>query len=260
MTQPGIDLDALVQAARDTPPTAPSGVAERGWSRLRGELGAVVIVPQIDVPPGVIESAALGKSAMATAAGWGWIGKAIASAVVTVTVGGVGIATMGPQRSNDAVAPAPAHVEQAPVVTEAVASAPTPIVAAPPTTIELPSVEAPVDTPTIDTTAVADTPAPTKPARRPTRAGVDDEAPLVAAALEALAQGDPKRALVSLASHRKRFPNGVMTEDREALRIAAMCRVDPHADIATLRADFLRRWPSSPHASRVRGACSPDAG
>ncbi len=86
--------------------------------------------------------------------------------------------------------------------------------------------------------------------------GVDVEAPLISAAVKALSNGDADRALEILATHRRRFPDGVMGEDREAVRIFAMCRAG--RDASSSRAEFLRRWPSSPHAPKVREACSPD--
>ena len=50
--------------------------------------------------------------------------------------------------------------------------------------------------------------------------------------------------------------SGSMGEDREAVRIFAMCRAG--RDASSSRAEFLRRWPSSPHAPKVREACPPE--
>ena len=268
MTQAPHDLDALIASARQSPPTPSVEVAAQGWSRLRGQLGAVVVPPQIDVPPGLVESAAVGKS-VATAAGWGWLGKAIASAAVTVTVGGVGIAAVEPWRGE-----APAVAVAAPssaTPSAASPSAATPIVASP--SVAPPSVvpaELPATAPATIWPGASPDPAPVAvaPARvvEPPKAasmrrsapvgGVDVEAPLISAAVKALSNGDADRALEILATHRRRFPDGVMGEDREAVRIFAMCRAG--RDASSSRAEFLRRWPSSPHAPKVREACPPE--
>jgi hypothetical protein len=261
MTQAPQDLDALIAGARQAPPTPSAEIAAQGWSRLRGQLGAVVVAPQIDVPPGLVESAAVGKS-VATAAGWGWLGKAIASAAVTVTVGGVGIAAVGPGRSGPtAVAGAAAPSTPAPsVASPSVAS---PSVVSP--SVVPPSVapaELPATAPAVSLAPVAVAPArmveaPKGASTRRTApaGGVDVEAPLISAAVRALSNGDADRALEILATHRRRFPDGVMGEDREAVRIFALCRAG--RDATALRAEFLRRWPSSPHEPKVRDACSP---
>lgn len=266
MTQAPHDLDALIASARRSPPTPSTEVAAQGWSRLRGQLGAVVVAPQIDVPPGIVESAAVGKS-VATAAGWGWLGKAIASAAVTVTVGGVGIAAVGPGRAAPPAATTSATPSRSPIAASPSVASP---IAASPSIVpaELPAVVpavVPTGVPEVSPAPVAVHVAPERVAEAPKTApprrgapvvGVDVEAPLISAAVQALSRGDADRALEILATHRRRFPDGVMGEDREAVRIFAMCRAG--RDAATLRADFLRRWPSSPHAPKVREACSPD--
>jgi hypothetical protein len=273
MTQSPHDLDALIAGARQAPPTPSAEIAAQGWSRLRGQLGAVVVAPQIDLPPGLVESAAAGKSVAATAASWGWFGKAIASAAVTVTVG-VGIAAVGPGRADPPAVTAVAWASPS-VASPSVAS---PSVASP--SAASPSVapaELPVVVPAVSPTPVAVAPAAVAPVAvaavavapervvdppkaAPTRrsapaGGVDVEAPLISAAVQALSNGDADRALEILATHRRRFPAGVMGEDREAVRIFALCRAG--RDATSLRAEFLRRWPSSPHAPKVRDACSP---
>jgi hypothetical protein len=80
-----------------------------------------------------------------------------------------------------------------------------------------------------------------------------EETQLLRAAREALAAGDPKDALRSLADHEERFPDGALVEERMLYRAIARCRSrapDPAEATA-----FLRRFPTSPHAPRVKNEC-----
>jgi len=257
MNAPHDDLDALIQSAKQCPPQPPAGAAGQGWARLRGSLGAAVIVPHIDVPPGLVESAIAGKTVAASATtvvGWGqglgWVGKAIASAVVTVTVGGIGVAGSGiVQRvaspvsqgvATSATSPGP---KAAPAV---MPSAPAEL----PTIAAAPTIEGPV-------VVAQDEPAPpTKRRADPRKVGAEAEAPMIAAALRLLNAGDASGALRELARHRRQHPHGGMTEDREALGVLALCEAGRTAAAAGARTKFLNDWPSSPHASRVRTSCT----
>jgi hypothetical protein len=66
-------------------------------------------------------------------------------------------------------------------------------------------------------------------------------------------------ALAELRRHAQRYPDGVLAEDREALRVVATCRQGLADEAARLRTSFLQRWPSSVHAARVRAACGETA-
>lgn len=70
---------------------------------------------------------------------------------------------------------------------------------------------------------------------------------------EALAAGDPKSALRSIALHEERFPEGALVEERMLYRAIARCR-STGPDPAEADA-FLRSFPTSPHAPRVRAEC-----
>jgi hypothetical protein len=251
MTTPTGDLDALIQAAKHNPPAPPAGAAEHGWSRLRSSVGAAVVLPQIDVPPGLVESAVAGKvGAATTVVGWGWVGKAIASAVVTVTVGGIGVASSGiGERGASPVsqgvatpATSPSDDEAAPRVAMPVAEP----IAAP---AELPP---PAPEPIV-AVAIAE---PAAIAKRKPDAPKPDEAPMIAAALRSLNAGDAAAALRELARHAKLHPRGDMREERDALRVIALCEAGRTADAASARKKFLDEYPSSPHASRVQASCS----
>lgn len=66
---------------------------------------------------------------------------------------------------------------------------------------------------------------------------------------------DPAIALQHLEEHARRFPHGVMEEEREAARIVALCQVGRADEARTLAARFLSERPTSPLAARVRAAC-----
>lgn len=79
---------------------------------------------------------------------------------------------------------------------------------------------------------------------------------LIASAKRALEQGNPDKALSVLATHEERFPNGLLTEERAALRVLALCE---RGDVDQARREqgrFLDKWPRSPHANRIRSACT----
>jgi hypothetical protein len=83
-----------------------------------------------------------------------------------------------------------------------------------------------------------------------------EEQALIASAKSALDAGDTGRAMRSLSEHAGRFPRGILAEERTALRVMTLCASGDVDQAEKERAGFLARWPRSPHAGRVRGACS----
>ena len=81
------------------------------------------------------------------------------------------------------------------------------------------------------------------------------EAALVRRAEGALRAGDPKGALAIVGEHARRFPTGVLTEERDMERIVALCALGRRDEATTAAAVFTRTWPSSSHAARIREAC-----
>jgi hypothetical protein len=92
------------------------------------------------------------------------------------------------------------------------------------------------------------------PAANDTAEAARAEARLVGAAREALQHGDPGRALVVLEETQRRFPDGILLQEREALSISALAAVGRKAEAASRASVFLRAFPNSPHAERVRTA------
>lgn len=119
-----------------------------------------------------------------------------------------------------------------------------------PAVVPVVSSEAPVEPPRPQRRAV--TAAATKEEER----GLAAEMAWLREARAAIDGGDPEAALRALAGHAQEFKNsGQMLEDRERLRIEALCRLGRGEEARAEIAAFLREHPGSTHAARVRGLC-----
>ncbi len=104
---------------------------------------------------------------------------------------------------------------------------------------------------------------PPPPPTRPRRAasGAEDlaaEVALLRRARAALDDGDPDAALRILGEHAREFPGGQMQEDRQRLRVEALCALG-RGEQARAEADaFLQQYPGSTHGARVRNLCRED--
>jgi hypothetical protein len=81
------------------------------------------------------------------------------------------------------------------------------------------------------------------------------EASLLQRAQTAQAAGQPEAALVLLEQHAREHPAGVLTPERAALRVVALCAAGREAEGRAEAAEFLRAHAGSVLAGRVRGAC-----
>lgn len=172
-----------------------------------------------------------------------WIGAGIA--IGLITAGSAGLL----QAPGDARAPAPPasarHV--APPIRARVAAAPreeAPREASPPD--PSPSSSAEVmparSAPRVEPTASAK-------AERPSLA---EEVALLDRAREAVASGDAGRALAALDDHTRRFPGGALGQEALVLRIEALSMRGDRAAATRLGESFLKSFPQSPLAPRVR--------
>jgi hypothetical protein len=84
---------------------------------------------------------------------------------------------------------------------------------------------------------------------------LDEELQLVSAARAALKQGESEAALERLGEYQQRFPEGALTVEAQALRVDALCAAGERDASAEAAEAFLKRWPESPLAARVRAAC-----
>ena len=89
---------------------------------------------------------------------------------------------------------------------------------------------------------------------------LEEDATLLRAANDALAAGDPTRALRLLDEHAARFPNSALEPERSAERVFAFCAEQKIDDAHAAAGSFLSAHPSGPLASRVRTSCGGGGG
>jgi len=83
--------------------------------------------------------------------------------------------------------------------------------------------------------------------------GLGEERRVVELAWSALATSDLERAAILVEEHAREFPQGALTPEREAIAALLSCAHE-RSESATATA-FMRRYPGSPLAARVREAC-----
>lgn len=74
-----------------------------------------------------------------------------------------------------------------------------------------------------------------------------------------LALQDPGGALAALewvAQHERTFPQPILGEERDALRVLALCAAGRKEEARSRAAEFLRATPQSPQAARIRASCA----
>ncbi len=192
---------------------------------------------------GVLAAVVLGTATATGTAGGAaglatWVKATIAVGIAAVL--GTGAVWLA---SRDAPPPSPRVVES-PVAPPVVVA---PLLAAPAPPAPASAAPTPAQTPRRITRADASIPAP---------AALAEETRLLRAALAALRGGDARGALERLDEHARRFPRGALVQERGAARVVALCAAGRTAEGESEQARFLRRWPDSPSAGRVRGACS----
>jgi hypothetical protein len=179
---------------------------------------------------------------------------ALAVVLVAATVGtGIVMTRHGPQKATIRQAPEPASavsgsagpsgVTTNMTATSAVVTDPAAEPVAPPSTVSPPkAVEVP----------------PPRPQRSATPAWTSTlpaEADLLRSADESFRAGSPALALAALDEHAARFPSGALVQEREAERVVVLCALGRTQDARTAAGAFLRSWPRSPLAARVRSSC-----
>lgn len=76
------------------------------------------------------------------------------------------------------------------------------------------------------------------------------EPDLLGQAQAALAS-DPGRALSLAEQHSRRFPHGVLAQEREVIAIEALSRLGRHTEAAARATRFLHAFPTSAHRSKI---------
>ncbi len=87
---------------------------------------------------------------------------------------------------------------------------------------------------------------------------LESETLLVRAADASLRAGDPATALTLLDEHARRFPRGVLEEERAEERVLALCALGRDAEARAATASFLRDHAKSPLVAKVRHSCAGD--
>jgi hypothetical protein len=85
---------------------------------------------------------------------------------------------------------------------------------------------------------------------------VEAETRLVRAGVAALHSGDSARALALFDEHARKYPRGVLAEERAAERVVALCNLGRYGEAHAAAAEFLRDHPHSPASTRVHASCA----
>jgi len=168
-----------------------------------------------------------------------------------------------PQAASERGEPASERGEQASEVRESDASTGAPVLVPRPSAprVDEPAAREPKRAPAMNRPAAPRaTPEDEQPdAPDPADAGSDRvlaEMALLQEAQAALRGGQPDEALALLARHAEAFARGSMIEERQALRVLALCAAGEVADGTAEGAVFLRAHPRSTYAPRVAASCS----
>lgn len=220
------------------------------WSRIESSLDAGSPGPSLEPRP---------------AARAPWVAPA---AVVTLAVAAavIAVVTLGPWGSREA------DPSRTPTQTPYQSAPPQPEKTAPAAvTPRAPGPQAPETSPSTEAPAILDAPStppgkrahrdpgPASPSSREPAPVTDElqaEMALIRRARQALQAGRAAGALEVLDAHARAFPRGQMREDRQVLRIEALCAADKAPQARAEVRLFLRAFPGSAHATRVRAMCA----
>jgi hypothetical protein len=203
----------------------PAGERERLEALLDAHLGAPPASPAAHAP-------ALPRHV----AGWRLV---TSLAVGAVLVGGVAFLTLQPKVSQDPTPPSVSAPTETPLPTQASAS---------PTAA--PAVEAPAQ-PLPELEPPAKQVEPQAPAQR-SQDRLAQEVALLSRATIDLRAGRAGAALKLLDEHQRKFPNGMLTVERRAVRAQALCTLKR---VTEGRAELSRLAPQSPAAGRAKQLC-----
>jgi hypothetical protein len=95
-------------------------------------------------------------------------------------------------------------------------------------------------------------PSVTRPRASAPKKALPTEAELLEAARRAL-DSNPQRALGLIRQHERRFPNGMLAQEREVLEIAALKKLGREQAAEQKAEDFKKEFPGSAHQRKVDG-------
>ncbi len=233
MSELGPQARALLDAARSGASPTPADAA-RLWGRVSDSLA---------------NGAASGATATAG------IGSKIAMALAIIATIGGGALLLAPARSTSTLTFAAPRVSEPPIAP--------PLTRAPPPTIEeqpalplttvpveqLPRVPVPRIAPIRAVASVATVTAGASASASP--ASDDADVTMVRAAYVALRSGDAARALSLVDEHARRHPRSVLSEERDATRVLALCALGRRDSARTALQQFKLSFPSSTQLART---------
>jgi hypothetical protein len=192
-------------------------------------------------------AAALGAGALASTAGTAWASGKVIALCATLLVGGAAASVYALGAGPTATTQAPVVVESRQGAPVAVATPPGPAQGALSSQTVAPAAPAPVAAPLVAPLGSSGT------------RSIQSELELIRSAQKNLHRGDARAALALLSEHARRYPSGALSEERDASRVFALCKLGDVAGARAQAARFLRRSPASPFAERVRASCSSPA-
>jgi len=193
--------------------------------------------------------------------GTGLLGKVVLASSIAAVGAGIAVSTSEPS-TPPAPAPTVAATRQLPVP-----SATSPPEPAAVQDDALDEERAPLEEETGDSALTSAAPEPPScvakppqaaPTAAPSRLGA--ELALLREAQEKLQSGNGEEAFALLDEHEDEFPEGGLSEERQAARVFALCQMGKHQEARAEAARFLRNAPHSPLADRVRNACGGPSG
>lgn len=116
--------------------------------------------------------------------------------------------------------------------------------------------EAETTPPESEATSVAPAPRSASAAKSAAPASIQSEIELIRGAQKHLHRGEAGAALALLAEHARRFPGGVLAQERDASLVSALCQTGDVAGARRQAERFLQRSPQSPFAERVKQSCA----
>lgn len=265
----GDDLQNLVRAARNDGPSAAEA------ARLEALVMARLMAPPAAPAPGpahapsagvkVIVSvkgllgAAFGLALVAFGGGY-WLGQRPAAALSTASLA----PSSPPPSAPSTVAPPPVEVtamlpspppsEAVPTPSDASRQATPPsfppgaprVVLPPASDADLAMAQAALDEP----------PSAPSPEQSVGKSSLGAELALLRQAQEALRDGDSAETLHLLGELDATFPAGVLSAERDALRVVALCAAERTAEAKVFGERFRKQHPGSPYAARVDASCA----
>lgn len=246
------DEDLLASARVGLEPTSDDKKRVRGAIAAHVGLAASLSSTAGAAGAGAASTTGTTVAAASSAGGLGKITMVLAALAITAGVGVGGFVATRPEVPRAPVA-APVETTSPPVLGPAPVER-APLAATPPvpsaTSEERTGPKAPPKVPPHATVSVTSTAPPAN------ESSLSVETHLVRDATAALQRGDAAGALAALEDHARRFPHGVLAEERDAQRVLALCALGRTSEAKSRASRFAEQHPRSALTGKVRGSCA----